>query len=503
MATAGTGEPSAADRGDADEELALTPPPPLPATDDNQVQLDEPAAAQGEGEATEAPDELWSGSEAPPPLPSASDLPPPLSSGGDRPPPLPAASDLPPPLPPRGAQQPPMPAGDEVAPRHSGQLGDITHSGDLVTTPGLSGDSTSPSLETADDEADSRDREAAASARAEEEAEERADGTAAGDEPPAADLVTVPGVSTEETAPSPAQRLQAEAVAPESGAAPPELQAAAASATAGESTADTGAEQEAALSSSAGVGTRVDDRRDDAASEAAAVAPRGSRQPHATGQAPAAPGRGRSGTGTTGAGDPESHGELGNRAEEVLWGDATLPSMAARAPLAGEPPQTGDPGEETRPSGQAPGGAVAHRGRWLAAAAAVVVLAVTLLAIAWWTRRAPTTEAPPPTVTEPVAESPTAPLAPTGLLLLEAVPWGEVVSITDADGQPVALPDPPQTPLYLELPPGHYRFELAHPDAEEPGVCEVEVVAFEARSCRVELATLDSTEYFKEAGWWR
>lgn len=89
-----------------------------------------------------------------------------------------------------------------------------------------------------------------------------------------------------------------------------------------------------------------------------------------------------------------------------------------------------------------------------------------------------------------------------GRLLIEASPWGRVVSVSGPDGD-VALPADAATPLVLSVPPGPYTVEVMHPDSEEPATCTAEVPDADFGQCRVDLLQLDALDYFREAGWWR
>lgn len=122
--------------------------------------------------------------------------------------------------------------------------------------------------------------------------------------------------------------------------------------------------------------------------------------------------------------------------------------------------------------------------------------------VGWSLVRSPDREPVPiPTV------APQLPVAPTpvehGTLLVESQPWGEVVRVVDAKGDEVALPASRYTPLPLDLPPGPYTVELARPGVEGVETCKVVVESAEAVSCELQLAAIDTTEFFKETGWWQ
>ena len=87
--------------------------------------------------------------------------------------------------------------------------------------------------------------------------------------------------------------------------------------------------------------------------------------------------------------------------------------------------------------------------------------------------------------------------------MVDAVPWGRLLRVTDASGREVPLPPETTTPLTLHLPPGEYTLELVHPRATAPATCTVTVRRGEVGQCRVELVKIDPMEYFQKAGWWR
>jgi Protein kinase domain len=55
---------------------------------------------------------------------------------------------------------------------------------------------------------------------------------------------------------------------------------------------------------------------------------------------------------------------------------------------------------------------------------------------------------------------------PTGVLVIDAVPWATVSAIQDESGRPQALPSSASTPLSLALPAGNYRVTLTGPPPE-------------------------------------
>ncbi|MEM7353231.1 MAG: hypothetical protein AAF657_20720, partial [Acidobacteriota bacterium] len=126
---------------------------------------------------------------------------------------------------------------------------------------------------------------------------------------------------------------------------------------------------------------------------------------------------------------------------------------------------------------------------WIAVSAAVLVfVALTWLSLRTWVPRDP----PVPSV---VAES--------GVLILDAVPWGEVVAIADGAGRPVALPAEAETPLMLDLPAGEYRITISNPELDLTLEVVEQVESSKTRRRFVELGAVDVAGYFARAGWTR
>ena len=136
----------------------------------------------------------------------------------------------------------------------------------------------------------------------------------------------------------------------------------------------------------------------------------------------------------------------------------------------------------------------------LAAAATVMAIAIAVLLPA----HEPTAAAEP-AVADVFVPPPSSGPVP-GLLVVTAAPWGEVVRLTGADGTTLELPTERTTPLRLWVAPGRHHAELTLPDGAA-ATCEVDVVTGGTNLCAaaaMDEGTLpDSTDYFKEVGWWR
>jgi serine/threonine-protein kinase len=144
---------------------------------------------------------------------------------------------------------------------------------------------------------------------------------------------------------------------------------------------------------------------------------------------------------------------------------------------------------------------------WLAAASILVLLAMVLL---WRPWASDGEESASPSDAE--ASDPSVPSGPatiqevpakTGLLIVDAQPWGEIVGIEDGSSEAVAIPEDRATPMKMPLRPGRYRVSVAREaSASDRVVCEVSVEAAKAEICRLELSRVSPEAYFAAAGWW-
>lgn len=147
----------------------------------------------------------------------------------------------------------------------------------------------------------------------------------------------------------------------------------------------------------------------------------------------------------------------------------------------------------------------AHRRRparlWIRWGAFTLPLLLGAGALVFWLQSPPKIASVPELA---VAAPPPSTPASQGLLRLDAVPWAVVARIIDGDGQELTLPASPYTPLTIEVPPGRYVVELAHPElGEERRFCELEVSPSVPGECRIELFQIEPDEYLEKAGWWR
>ncbi|HKB08821.1 MAG TPA: serine/threonine-protein kinase [Candidatus Polarisedimenticolia bacterium] len=154
------------------------------------------------------------------------------------------------------------------------------------------------------------------------------------------------------------------------------------------------------------------------------------------------------------------------------------PAPAARAPVPArrEAPQPRAVRERTERKPRPDAG---RRGvLWWGAAGAVALAAV--IVVIWMIRPSP-----------PVPQA-------DGILIVDALPWGNLREIVDLDrSAPVPLSEKTTTPYRLSLPPGRYRVTVSNPDFGEVSV-ETEVRDSEVRNLGVRLPQFDVEKLLKE-----
>jgi hypothetical protein len=163
--------------------------------------------------------------------------------------------------------------------------------------------------------------------------------------------------------------------------------------------------------------------------------------------------------------------------------ESPLPSPAL-SPPAGLPPADSRPSVST-PSGSAPSAPATSslvarlaRPRWALAAGGALVLVALVAAVLMTPADA----------------------APSGTVVIDAVPWASVVSIETEGGEAVPLPQSASTPLQLRLPAGTYRVELAGPTpAAGTERVSVTVEAGATNTAPIaEFGSMTAEEYFEQ-----
>jgi hypothetical protein len=89
----------------------------------------------------------------------------------------------------------------------------------------------------------------------------------------------------------------------------------------------------------------------------------------------------------------------------------------------------------------------------------------------------------------------------TGLLTIDAAPWGEVVKVVNSRGRQVQLGVQRFTPLTLSLPGDEYTVTVKDPSATVTRVFKVKVDQSQSGQAFIMFRTRDVTDYFKQAGW--
>ncbi|HXT22807.1 MAG TPA: serine/threonine-protein kinase [Thermoanaerobaculia bacterium] len=82
---------------------------------------------------------------------------------------------------------------------------------------------------------------------------------------------------------------------------------------------------------------------------------------------------------------------------------------------------------------------------------------------------------------------------PTGVLAIDALPWGQLVRLVAADGRELPLPDDAITPLTVVVSEGDYSASMRNPQGGERS-CQAHVAAGGRALCRVELRELRAAE---------
>jgi hypothetical protein len=127
-----------------------------------------------------------------------------------------------------------------------------------------------------------------------------------------------------------------------------------------------------------------------------------------------------------------------------------------------------------------------------------VVAALVVGTAVWKLRPAPTTTSP--TVGPSVGPGGASPVPQTGVLVVDATPWGEVTRVV-RDGGAEAPLSPGPTPVALVLAPGAYSVLVTNPKAGQPITLRVTVESGRQQTVRAEFTRIDVADYFRDTGW--
>jgi eukaryotic-like serine/threonine-protein kinase len=182
-------------------------------------------------------------------------------------------------------------------------------------------------------------------------------------------------------------------------------------------------------------------------------------------------------------------------------GHGPTPTRLPAAPRRPDPPPTALlPTRADQPAAR-PG---LSRAAIAAGSAAVLLLAAGGAWIA--TRGAREAAAPPmPSAAPSTASASAAPAVPAasaanGMLVIDALPWGEVAEVVDASGLRRAIGGAPDTPLALELPPGEYTVRVRNPAFAEALALTATVKPGAVERRLVEFRRVDAADYFRKTG---
>jgi hypothetical protein len=88
-----------------------------------------------------------------------------------------------------------------------------------------------------------------------------------------------------------------------------------------------------------------------------------------------------------------------------------------------------------------------------------------------------------------------------GLLVVHAVPWAEVVSVTASGGAAQPVPPRASTPLSLAVPAGTYTVAVRSPESGAVTTMTVQVRAGETARCLAEVGKMDTETFLAGMGW--
>lgn len=213
------------------------------------------------------------------------------------------------------------------------------------------------------------------------------------------------------------------------------------------------------------------------------------------GEAAAAPGPGMEDAATRPIEVPEEAAATPPEAAVAGAGEAEVAPALQPAPRW-EPAPGAEPGApEVAPP--------APRRRWpLAAGVAAAAVAAVAVGVAVVRQRPGPAPRPTPVVapTAPASPARAAPL-PEGLLVVAAVPWGEVVSVRRDDGTEVAISADRATPLRLSVPAGRYTVTVRDPATGATASRTADVAASLTARVVIQARPVSAEELLRRLGW--
>ncbi len=184
---------------------------------------------------------------------------------------------------------------------------------------------------------------------------------------------------------------------------------------------------------------------------------------------------------------------LGPREERTLVEQAIVTQSARVAPHEEAVTEVARTVADARPPSR----------RWPVVAAIVAVLLLAGAAVLWLWPKAEVARSQV-VATSSMASGATmtveAPVAATGQLVINALPWGNVTSVVDAAGVERLAGAPAETPLFMLLPPGNYKVHLTNPSSNRSVVLDATVAANRMSQVQAELDRIDVAAYVDSLG---
>jgi len=91
--------------------------------------------------------------------------------------------------------------------------------------------------------------------------------------------------------------------------------------------------------------------------------------------------------------------------------------------------------------------------------------------------------------------------AMSGVLAIDASPWGRVIEVRNSDQTPQDLPAGSDTPLSLTLLEGNYTVVLAGPDGDSRYELQANVQRQQVERVRPSQGLMSAQDYFEKSGW--
>jgi serine/threonine protein kinase len=145
--------------------------------------------------------------------------------------------------------------------------------------------------------------------------------------------------------------------------------------------------------------------------------------------------------------------------------------------------------------------------RWYPIAAIIALVLIVGIAAVWLKSRETSGSIVDPTVSNTATSAmpatvdvSAAPVAATGQLLINALPWGLVTSVTNTAGAEQLTAGAAETPLVLVLPAGNYKVQLTNPNSNRSVTLDGSVTSGAMSRAETELDRIDAAAYVEGIG---